>query len=525
MRFIITIALLLSGLEIFSQTVLTMEGKTYTNSSATWLGVNIPRSNPTALTFKNNSITSTNTLGYLLQAGDEGKHSYNNNLDNAVITGNRFSWSGTDMKSITHGLFTGHNINVVAKYNYLNNVPMGIIRKSTTNMKNTSGGVAYNIVKGGAVGFVVKGMSNVNIYNNTFYTARTASETWRPLVHIYTTTASEGYSVAHGTKIYNNIFYTKYQTLSITIADNESLVGFECDYNVYWCETGTPRFSVNGSVKTFAQWQAMGYDKHSVVVNPGFKDLVNFVPSTRLNYGKDLGSEWRVGLATDAKWGTTDPKTTPQDAIWQVGAVLHAGSAAPATPAPAYVSSVVENATPAVLAITYSVILGNVVPPVSAFAVKVNDVARQVNSVTVSGTKVSLTLNGPVSAGDVVTVAYTKPTGSQLQASTGEMAETITPVPVTNKIAAIALPGSPVTNSITISPNPARENITISNSDKNQVDQVIKIFKITGELCMESSLTPGSNNLTSINLNSGIYIVHVISGAVTQSVQKLVILE
>ena len=201
MRFIITIAFLLFGLEIYSQTVLTMEGKTYTNSSSTWLGVNIPRSSPTALTFKNNSITSTNTLGYQLQAGDEGSHSYNNNLDNAIITGNRFSWSGTDMKSITHGLFTGHNINVVAKYNYLNNIPMGIIRKSTTNMKNTSGGVAYNIVKGGVVGLVVKGMSNVNIYNNTFYTARTTSETYRPLIHIYTNTDSEGNSVSHGTKI------------------------------------------------------------------------------------------------------------------------------------------------------------------------------------------------------------------------------------------------------------------------------------------------------------------------------------
>ena len=521
MRFIITIAFLLFGLEIYSQTVLTMEGKTYTNSSSTWLGVNIPRSGPTALTFKNNSITSTNTLGYQLQAGDEGSHSYNNNLDNAIITGNRFSWSGTDMKSITHGLFTGHNINVVAKYNYLNNIPMGIIRKSTTNMKNTSGGVAYNIVKGGVVGLVVKGMSNVNIYNNTFYTARTTSETYRPLIHIYTNTDSDGNSVSHGTKIYNNIFYTKYQTLSITIADNESLIGFECDYNVYWCETGSPKFLVNGSEKTFAQWQAMGYDKHSVVVNPGFKDLVNFVPATRLNYGKDLGSEWNVGLATDAVWGTTDPKTTPQDAIWQVGAVLYAGVGATATPAPAYVSSVVENAAPSVLEMTYNLNLANVIPAGSAFTANVNGVTRPVTAVTISGTKVSLALNGPVVSGDVVTIAYTKPAGNQLQDSIGGMAESITGMPVTNKSAAI-LPGTPGINNITITPNPARESITIFNSEQNQVAQMVKIFKLTGELCMESPLV---NNQISINLNSGIYVVHVISGAVTQSVQKLIVIE
>ncbi|MDZ7634123.1 MAG: hypothetical protein U5L72_06650 [Bacteroidales bacterium] len=63
---------------------------------------------------------------------------------------------------------------------------MGIIRKSANNMINTAGGVAYNIVKSGAVGINIKGMSNVNIYNNTLYTDRMTSETWRGLIYIYT---------------------------------------------------------------------------------------------------------------------------------------------------------------------------------------------------------------------------------------------------------------------------------------------------------------------------------------------------
>ena len=95
--------------------------------------------------------------------------STNNKLDGEVITGNKFVWNGTDMTSITHGVFTGYNINAVLKYNYLYKVPMGLIRKSN-GMTNTSGGVAYNIVnKTQAVGVVVKGINNVNIYNNTFY--------------------------------------------------------------------------------------------------------------------------------------------------------------------------------------------------------------------------------------------------------------------------------------------------------------------------------------------------------------------
>lgn len=309
-----------------AQKVLTTEGQTFTNSEDTWLGVNIPRDVPTSLVFKNNTITSRNRFGYMLQAGDEARDPSNNHLDGAIITGNMFSWNGNDMEVITHGLFTGHNINVVIKYNYLNYVPMGIIRKSGTNMKNTGGAVAYNIVKGGAVAMVVKGMSNVNIYNNTFYTDRTPGQTWRPLLHIYTNTDPGTYSVSHGTRIYNNIFYTRFQTFAITIEDEESLSGLECDYNLYWCESGPPIFKVNGVIKTFEEWQAMGYDKHSIVANPRFQNLTNFVPETRLDYGTDLGLQWNMGISVNARWGTADPATTLQNGNWQVGAVIYEGS-------------------------------------------------------------------------------------------------------------------------------------------------------------------------------------------------------
>jgi len=323
MRKLFIVTFLLMGWIINAQTILTIEGQTYTNYDDTWTGVNISRVRPTTFTFRNNAINSVNRYGYMLCAGDEVPNSYNNNLAGEVISGNKFTWRGNDMTSITHGLFTGHNINAVIKYNYLDGVPMGIIRKSGNNMINTGGGIAYNIVKGGAVAIVVKGMSNVRIHNNTLYSDRTTSQTGRPLIHIYTNTDNGAYSVSHGTKIYNNIFYTRYQTYCITVADNESLTGLECDHNVYWCDTGTPVFNVNGTKITFAQWQAMGYDANSIVINPGFEDLFNFVPSKRLDYGKNLGSEWEDGLSVYPRWGKSDPPTAKQNGIWQVGAVIY----------------------------------------------------------------------------------------------------------------------------------------------------------------------------------------------------------
>jgi hypothetical protein len=314
--------LIMNSAFIFSQIKLTIEGTVTNNSvSGTWQGVNIQRASPTSFTFRNNSIISANTAGYMLQAGDESIASTNNHLDGEVITGNMFVWNGTDMTSITHGVFTGHNQNAVIQYNYLNKVPMAIIRKSANSMTNTGGAVAYNIVVSPATGVVIKGMSNVNIYNNTFYQARTTAQTSRGLIDIYSNTDVSPASIAIGTKIKNNIFYSKYQTANIRILDKDCLMGFECDYNLYWCEAGAPKFEVNGASLTFAQWQALGYDSHSVVINPNFNNFTDFVPIARLNYGTNLTSTWQTGLSPTAVWTVNiSPGTTNQDSNWQVGA-------------------------------------------------------------------------------------------------------------------------------------------------------------------------------------------------------------
>ncbi len=75
----------------------------------------------------------------------------------------------------------------------------------------------------------------------------------------------------------------------------------------------------------------MGYDAHSVVIDPNFADKIGFVPTTRLDYGTDLGSEWLTGLATDAVWGTTSPATADQNGTWQVGARIFGPAGIPVT--------------------------------------------------------------------------------------------------------------------------------------------------------------------------------------------------
>jgi len=305
--------------------------------NSVWLGVNPPKSEQTDFIFRNNLIQSNNTGGYMLQAGIDPLPAagYNNTLDGQIISGNKFDWvdpsPGNSWWSITHGLFTGHERNAYIKHNYLNQVPMAIIRKSCNLITDTSGGIYYNIINGGGVGVNIKGLSGVRVYNNTIYGNRSVAsgETWRPLIYIYTNTdtcaSGTGGSPAAGTKIKNNILYTAYDQKMITLSDASCVPGFESDYNIFWKEEdGSVRFGYLGSTLTFEAWQALGYDTHSVVMDPNFIDVSTFVPTARLDYGTNLGTDYSTGLATTADWVVgTSPDLTLQNGTWQVGAVLY----------------------------------------------------------------------------------------------------------------------------------------------------------------------------------------------------------
>jgi uncharacterized repeat protein (TIGR02059 family) len=507
-KILILISLAINSSLIFSQITLTVDG-TITNNTdpTTWDGVNIARSVPTTFTFRNNSITSQNAAGYMLQAGDELVGNTNNNLNGEVITGNKIQWNGVVQGEgpAAHGIFTGYNINAVIKYNYLNNAPSGVQMKSS-GMTNTAGGIAYNVFNNvGLVAIPVKGMKNVNIYNNTIYSTQVfyQNETvgvWRGLIDIYANT-DEGQdpsiSCSSGTKIKNNIFYTSHQIYNIAIYDNYSLAGFESDYNVFYCEAGSPIFNYLGTSKTFAQWQALGYDTHSVVVNPSFTNKSDLIPASRLDYGTNLGATWLTGLATTASWTVgVQPATADQNGNWQVGARVFNG----VSTIPVYNSSLVGNSTPSILEMTYSSGLANIVPSASAFSVMVNSVARGINTVTVSGVKVQLTLASPIVYGDVVTVSYTAPSANPLQATTGGQAASISAKSVTNNcVLSVPVYVSSVVQNATpsiveMSYSLSLANIVSSNSafnvQVNSVSRAVNSVTVSGTKVQLTLATP-----------------------------------
>jgi hypothetical protein len=321
--------LLFLPLSLSAQDTILVEGRTFVDTlSGTSYGVTTNRTRPVKFIFRNNSVTGENTTGYMLEAGQENTGAYTNNLRGAEITGNKFTWVGDqDANTITHGVFTGYHTDVRIMYNYLDYVPMGIIRKSN-GMTDSTGVVAYNIIRNPpAVGIVVKGMNGVRIYNNTFYSEDSlyvgpGIGTWRGLIDVYENDNPVG--SAKGTKIKNNIFYTKNRLTNINVMNESCLEGFESDYNIFWCEAGEPMFMIAGNRLTFTQWKARGYDLHSQVMNPYFINTIDLVPERRMQWGTP--TEFNYGIAASDYWvAGFDPVLVRQGEYWQQGARVYEG--------------------------------------------------------------------------------------------------------------------------------------------------------------------------------------------------------
>ena len=114
-------------------------------------------------------------------------------------------------------LFTGYNLDVIIKYNYLNKVPNAIQRKSD-GMIDNNGIIAYNIINNPKLGIAVKGINGIRIYNNTFYSEQTPAQTYRGLVDIHANTDNGLNVISTGTKVFNNIFYTRNKVVNIKIS-------------------------------------------------------------------------------------------------------------------------------------------------------------------------------------------------------------------------------------------------------------------------------------------------------------------
>jgi parallel beta-helix repeat protein len=176
---------------------------------------------------------------------------------------------------------------------------------------------------------------------------------------------------------------------------------------------------------------------------------------------------------------------------------------------PVYIGSIINNATPSLLEITYNVSLTNIVPAALAFSVQVNSVVRTVTVVAISGTKVQLTMASSIISGDVVTITYTKPTSNPLQTASGAIAVNISNQPVINNCINTA-PTAVITSPLTNSSFPASANITITANALDS-DGSISIVEFYNGSTKLGSKSAAPYSFTWNNVAAGNYSLTVVA--------------
>lgn len=148
--------------------------------------------------------------------------------------------------------------------------------------------IFYNCGTVAALDIVEETHDSSGIVSNTVYNNIFVGNS-RP-VRILNSFSEEGFF-----KIKNNIMYGAFDIYTVQIAGAPSDI--EIDYNNYYRTSGSHLFLYNGGDKSFAQWQALGFDTNSILSDPQILgvETYNFhlyEASAAIGAGVDVGLEY-----------------------------------------------------------------------------------------------------------------------------------------------------------------------------------------------------------------------------------------
>ncbi len=435
------------------------------------------------------------------------------NVDGITVSGNKI-FNGSVLGGVAGIYITNNNAsfgnrNVIIKDNLINQWGAGINIDASTITGSVSliNNIVYQISANPCLLISdsdIPATAKLTIYNNTLITEKNDL-----CIMIDKGIANGGSVVAK-----NNIIgwlnpvgsYYYYWYWGGTISGT-----FICDNNLYWnSSSGTPFYSGH-SARDWTSWTTnLRLDAHGVGPNtdPLFRNLSG-------SYLQDLdfdlqSSSPAINAGTDVGL-TTDYAGNPISGLPDIGAFEYIPAQLP--PAPVYQNSIVTDAAPSVITMSYNLDLANIVPVASAFAVRVNSSARSVNSVSVSGKQVSLTLASAIAFGDAVTVAYTKPSSNPLQSTQGGQAESFPARTVTNDFS----PPLPVyVSSVIHNSSPSLLELTYSLSLANIVPAASAFAVTVNSVSRSVSSVSVSGTKVNLTLSSPAAYGDVIRAAYTK---------
>lgn len=209
--------------------------------------------------------------------------------------------------------YGGHTLLFVAnctKFNITKNKTLGsplygmIVKSYITGQTHDNSSVSYNVIT--SKGLIFRNISNASIIGNTIVDDLVIDE-------------QEVGQASDNITVKNNIIKNETGNFFINATNATNLVS---DHNIF---DGAKSFNYLGVTKTFAEWQALGFDTNSL--NQSANLTIGLWPTTPISIGENLGASYEDGLNISTNWGsaTTIPSVVTKKQTgtnWQVGAYI-----------------------------------------------------------------------------------------------------------------------------------------------------------------------------------------------------------
>jgi len=220
-----------------------------------------------------NTIRQRNKTGYSICVGAEGTTAGDNQIDTCLIEGNTIYgsvyYTGVPTDVTIHAIFVGFQQRPIIRYNKVNGSGYGIVDKGSNSY---AGQIYYNQMVNCWQGIRFKGVKKGNVYNNTVYNS--IDNGYRG-IYLSENTGSDG---SDSTIIKNNIIYNSHSGATDTyciLVDTASNDGLISDYNCFY-NLSDNQFALEDTVRTFVQWQGLGYDTNGLNVDPEFTSVTDY---------------------------------------------------------------------------------------------------------------------------------------------------------------------------------------------------------------------------------------------------------
>ncbi len=274
-------------------------------------------------------VYTGNLTGLIYSVGSNDVDVNKNKCHNNIISQN-YGKGNYSPTVGTHGILYGFSKGIV-KHNFIKNCTYGLVSKHDTALGSD---ILYNVLVDNSIGLYLKGVDSSNVFGNTIISRTALAQTCLQMSSNFDVGSS---SVAiKGSIIKNNIMIAESDGVLVFAATASDLDNTTFDYNIYYATDLDSCFRIQNTYYTFAQWQALGYDTHSILLteeqfNNLFTDYDNDdfslkTGSAAIGAGEDLGASYNTGLSSATVWSEIAipaVTTKTQGASWDIGAYIH----------------------------------------------------------------------------------------------------------------------------------------------------------------------------------------------------------